>query len=263
MADLMKSLNPNFHVCPPIDVRFWFKEQDGIIKEVKAHKVILASASEVFNKQFFGSLEAEDNIEIVDVCQEVFLAMIEFIYNKKPNFKDADLRFLSSLYYLSDKYDIQIIKSEILVFISKLEVTKDNVLDTAIIAEENILHPPLSEALFEAAARFVMKADGYEKKFNEVMNLCAGDSEAHALVIVKLLKRIKDHDCKNRQQGPLAGENPLSFLRDIEEFQQMKTLIQHNPNILSSVLQLIEQSNQSLLQMISQNQEVFIRMINE
>jgi len=202
MADLMKSLNPNFHVCPPTDVRFWFKEQDGIIKEVKAHKVILASASEVFNKQFFGSLEAEDNIEIIDASQEVFHAMVELIYNKKANFKDADLRFLSSLYYLSDKYDIQYIMAEILVFISKLEVTKDNILDTAIVAEDEIIYPPLSEALYEAAARFMNKADGYGKKFKEVMDLCAGDSEAHALVIVKLLKRMKDYDCKNCKWSP-------------------------------------------------------------
>ena len=99
MADsvLINSLNPVFHVCPPTDVRFWFKEQDGDIKEVKAHKMILASASDVFNRQFFGSMETEDNIEISDASQAVFLAMVEYIYNKKPNLKDVDLRFLTSL----------------------------------------------------------------------------------------------------------------------------------------------------------------------
>ena len=35
-ADLVKCLNPDFHSFLPTDVRFWFKDQDGI-KEVDAH----------------------------------------------------------------------------------------------------------------------------------------------------------------------------------------------------------------------------------
>merc|ERR1719480_769491 len=60
-----------------------------------------------------------------------------------------------------------------------------------------------------------------------------------------------------------AGENPLAFLRDHEMFQQIRSVIQQNPNMLSTMLQQIGQSNPQLLQIISQNQEAFIRMINE
>merc|ERR1711974_545795 len=59
------------------------------------------------------------------------------------------------------------------------------------------------------------------------------------------------------------GENPLAFLRDHEMFQQIRSVIQQNPNMLSTMLQQIGQSNPELLQIISQNQEAFIRMINE
>lgn len=59
------------------------------------------------------------------------------------------------------------------------------------------------------------------------------------------------------------GENPLAFLRDHEMFQQIRAVIQQNPNMLSAMLQQIGQSNPQLLQLISQNQEAFIRMINE
>merc|ERR1719186_2194420 len=62
---------------------------------------------------------------------------------------------------------------------------------------------------------------------------------------------------------PAAGENPLAFLRDHEMFQQIRAVIQQNPNMLSAMLQQIGQSNPQLLQLISQNQEAFIRMINE
>merc|ERR1712203_11531 len=60
-----------------------------------------------------------------------------------------------------------------------------------------------------------------------------------------------------------AGENPLAFLRDHEMFQQIRSVIQQNPGMLSTMLQQIGQSNPQLLQIISQNQEAFIRMINE
>merc|ERR1719219_3111364 len=60
-----------------------------------------------------------------------------------------------------------------------------------------------------------------------------------------------------------AAENPLAFLRDHEMFQQIRSVIQQNPNMLSTMLQQIGQSNAQLLQIISQNQEAFIRMINE
>merc|ERR1719330_48856 len=60
-----------------------------------------------------------------------------------------------------------------------------------------------------------------------------------------------------------TGANPLAFLRNQEEFQQMKRLLQQNPGMLNALLQNIGQSNPELLQIISQNQEAFIRMINE
>jgi UV excision repair protein RAD23 len=63
--------------------------------------------------------------------------------------------------------------------------------------------------------------------------------------------------------GGTGGSNPLAFLRNQEEFQQMKRLLQQNPGMLNALLQNIGQSNPELLQIISQNQEAFIRMINE
>ena len=60
-----------------------------------------------------------------------------------------------------------------------------------------------------------------------------------------------------------SAENPLAFLRNQEEFQQMKRLLQQNPNMLSALLQHIGQSNPELLNIISQNRDAFIRMVNE
>ncbi|TFK01364.1 gastric inhibitory polypeptide receptor [Platysternon megacephalum] len=60
-----------------------------------------------------------------------------------------------------------------------------------------------------------------------------------------------------------AGENPLEFLRDQPQFQNMRQVIQQNPALLPALLQQLGQENPQLLQQISQHQEQFIQMLNE
>uniref|UniRef100_A0A1W7R9V3 UV excision repair protein RAD23 n=1 Tax=Hadrurus spadix TaxID=141984 RepID=A0A1W7R9V3_9SCOR len=68
----------------------------------------------------------------------------------------------------------------------------------------------------------------------------------------------------NPSSNPSSVEgDPLAFLRTQPQFQQMRQVIQANPQLLNAVLQQIGQSNPQLLQLISQNQEAFVRMLNE
>ena len=57
----------------------------------------------MFEREFFGPMQKDEDIEIKDVSEEVFRAMIDYIYNKKIELIDYDLNFLSSVYYSTKK----------------------------------------------------------------------------------------------------------------------------------------------------------------
>uniref|UniRef100_A0A4W5RHW0 UV excision repair protein RAD23 n=1 Tax=Hucho hucho TaxID=62062 RepID=A0A4W5RHW0_9TELE len=63
--------------------------------------------------------------------------------------------------------------------------------------------------------------------------------------------------------GGTGGENPLEFLRNQPQFQQMRQVIQQNPALLPALLQQLGRDNPQLLQQITQHQERFAQMLNE
>ncbi|XP_078141871.1 RAD23 homolog A, nucleotide excision repair protein b [Centroberyx gerrardi] len=63
--------------------------------------------------------------------------------------------------------------------------------------------------------------------------------------------------------GLVSSGNPLEFLRNQPQFQQMRQIIQQNPALLPALLQQLGRDNPQLLQQITQHQERFVQMLNE
>lgn len=57
--------------------------------------------------------------------------------------------------------------------------------------------------------------------------------------------------------------NPLEFLRDNEQFEQIRRMVRGNPELLQPVIQSMAQSNPELLQLVQQHQQEFVQMLNE
>ena len=202
----------------PKDIKFLFKEKDGVTF-IMAHKSILAVVSDVFEKEFFGPLKVNGNeILIEDASQEVFEVLVDFIYNKQPIMSNYDLHFLSSLFYLAEKYNISALKNEIIVTICKKEICDENVLDVAILAEKCIVLEEFSDNLYDRVAMFLMKK--FDGKATNVFNFFSltEATQANGLVLMKLMARMHNMTslaCENCKASPCIDAvwslNPESY----------------------------------------------------
>ena len=192
----------------PYDVRFLFEEKGGR-KEVNAHKLVLSLGSEVFKREFYGSInDPVEGILIVDASQKVFEAMVKFIYNKKMSWCTFSFNFLAELYYLGDKYDIQDLKNELIESIATKRDTLENILEVAFLGESNILFPTLSAALYLAAAtvlkkKFKHRIDHFVSYYHQTVASYGITAELSKTVLDKIIEQLKllSH-CSNCKQDP-------------------------------------------------------------
>jgi len=198
----------------PTDVKFVFKveaEDNNTVKEVNAHKLILALVSDVFEKEFFGALkEVENIVEIKDAEQEVFQAMIDCIYNKQIDISMHGFRFLGKLFYLAEKYCLSALQTEIIKVISKKKICDENIFDVVAVAEENVYHELFSETLYERVAKYLLGkfAGNFEIAINFFSQ--AEAIQVDDLVLSKVtskMKNVKLPVCYNCKSCPcLDGE---------------------------------------------------------
>nr|POF17584.1 uv excision repair protein rhp23 [Quercus suber] len=64
-------------------------------------------------------------------------------------------------------------------------------------------------------------------------------------------------------QGAGAGGNALDFLRNNPQFQQLRQVVQQQPQMLEPILQQVAAGNPQLAQAITQNQEQFMQLLAE
>jgi UV excision repair protein RAD23 len=63
--------------------------------------------------------------------------------------------------------------------------------------------------------------------------------------------------------GGAAGTNALDFLRNNPQFQQLRQVVQQQPQMLEPILQQVAAGNPQLAQMITQNPEQFMQLLAE
>ncbi|XP_063620338.1 UV excision repair protein RAD23 homolog A [Cydia splendana] len=117
-----------------------------------------------------------------------------------------------------------------------------------------------NEPDFEATVQSIMDM-GYNRQQVEQALRASFNNRERA--VEYLITGIPEELLQEQDVDEGSDEDPLAFLRDQPQFQQMRAVIQQNPNLLNAVLQQIGQTNPALLQAISQHQQAFVRMLNE
>eukprot|EP00092_Neocalanus_flemingeri_P016302 GFUD01017647.1.p1 GENE.GFUD01017647.1~~GFUD01017647.1.p1 ORF type:complete len:285 (-),score=64.61 GFUD01017647.1:127-981(-) len=154
---MVREASPN----PTCDVKFTFLDQNtGVKSELPAHKLILAFGSEVFMKQFFGSIpEERDTIPVEDSPVKVFEVFLDILYNKKIALEVFDFQFLADLYFLAEMYLHDFLKNLIVNEVSSRKIDSGNLLEGAKVAENNAHLGEFSTSLFSICYGFMSKSD--------------------------------------------------------------------------------------------------------
>ena len=150
----------------PTDVVFSVEERneggETNVEKVFAHKLLLAGASPVFRKQFFGALkEAVDEVVVQDTTIEAFTTMIEFMYMapeetgmfslKNPNCAQS----LCELVNISEKYQILDLNNLAKAALQNLSVTEENLIFTATTAKNYSVFEDVSSLLTDKCIHFL------------------------------------------------------------------------------------------------------------
>ena len=195
------------------DVTFTIKDpgNNGGDVEIKAHKVILAGASEIFKTQFFGAFPSEDIVRVEDATVATFNLFLDSIYNVPVELKELSLKVIGELFYLAEKYRIDAVKKALVKYVREMEITKEEVLPVLTIAESTSHLVEFADALFMLCVKFAHKSTTVElmNLFHEVKV-----EEKSSIMLHRFLSKafsVKNEDyCKNCQHHPCLDESVLS-----------------------------------------------------
>jgi len=128
-------------------------------RDIKAHKFLLASVSDVFESMFFGDMkEKREVIELKETTMVAARALFNYIYEKPDSVKieAMSMKNIFHLYKLADRYRITSLMETVEEVIKNKELTKENVMEVAAMAEKYlIVFEDISKDLQKRCGNFV------------------------------------------------------------------------------------------------------------
>ena len=179
----------------PTDITFKVVEKDGSESQAhvfKAHKMVLAVASPVFQAEFFGlAKETSDMILVQDTTKEAFETMIDHVYLKNVTLK-ASFHRLYEIVNLAEKYEMQSLMKKVVEHLEAMPLNSEEVvMEVTALAEMFPGFNEVSRSLLLRCASFMLT--NVLKDINDIAiftSKCCEDGRSS--VALKLLSVIKD-----------------------------------------------------------------------
>lgn len=125
------------------DVYFSFDSDEGAaMTRVPAHKNLLAMASDVFERMFYGALKETGDIRVIDASDAAFTEFLQFFYRSCIELTEANI---GAVMYLGHKYNVE------KCIDGCVEILKNN------LTNENVCTALLLAILFEPIEQNVLK----------------------------------------------------------------------------------------------------------
>ncbi|GIX70031.1 BTB domain-containing protein [Caerostris extrusa] len=135
--------------------------KDGSTSNFKAHKVILASGSPVFEKMFCGTPRDDTNLfRIPDVTSMGFKSVLDFLYDQEVSL--SDLKNAFETYVAANKYEVARLMMQAELYVSR-EVTRDTALKILVIAAKLKMRNVIKRctSVIEDNADYILASDNF------------------------------------------------------------------------------------------------------
>ncbi|XP_035210749.1 BTB/POZ domain-containing protein 3-like [Stegodyphus dumicola] len=202
-------------------------------KPFKAHKLILALASPVFEAMFYGGLaEKGEKVVIPDIAPEGFDFLLRYIYTEEVSFKNASEAFMTCT--AAEKYCMPRLKEQSEYFISCCELTAENVwifLENSLFLDMKVVTERCLEFLKRNTTQALKDSSFLDTTAEAIERVLSSDSlEASELMLLKSIIRwaekrpsssketsIKEHLDPLMRHIRFGILNPASFCTFLEE----------------------------------------------
>jgi len=217
LKEIAKLLEYPCRSSVPFDVTFEIVEnetdKETNKKEIKAHKIIVAAQSPVFEGMFYGSMKEEkDVIQVKQTTFSDFEKLIQFFYQVDIDSTEMSVFELFGLAMLADRYQVSKLTDELKRQMENFPITMTNLMEIASTAKEYHMLEDVSKVLLLNCAKVLQKnvglvGGGQQFALEEHIS---SDRGLLALDLLKLVQSLPSIACDNCEEGICQNGNQVT-----------------------------------------------------
>ena len=182
-----------------------------------AHKFLLALASPVFRRCFFGEFKEKKVIDMEHTTLSAFKAMMEVLYKGSIDYKKMSASDIMELVNLAERYDLPKLKNKLKQQLEDMVIKKENVVEVAKTAMKFCHLEEVSLTLLDTCAKTLARE--LETKESVVKFFSSFSGTGDEEMVLKLMKMLDalmaPRPCPNCQQMPCKSGRGVTSVQEV------------------------------------------------